>query len=206
MRQVGPISLFLLLAGFAVPANAAPPASCGVLNAGFQIIKGVPTAGSNYSGALKMAIWYPTSAAASAYSYSGPGNGMSGLVAIDSPPASCAQFPLIVFSHGWAGCGTQTVYLTEQLARLGYIVAAPDHNDHACSVDGTSVPLLLVNFEFPFSQFGEASKWTDQTASYRNADIDAVLNYMLNTWSGKAAVNPNQIVMAGHSFGGYTAF
>ncbi len=198
----------LLFAGFGSLAFAAPPASCGSLNAGLQILSNVSGAagGSNYGGALKMAVWYPTSAAASAYTYVGPGPDVKGTVALNGAPASCAQFPLIVFSHGWSGCGTQSVYLTEQLARLGYIVAAPDHNDHGCSVDGTSIGLLQVNFEFPFAKFGNAAAWTDQTGSYRNVDVETVLNYMLNTWSGKASVNPAQIVMSGHSFGGYTVF
>jgi uncharacterized protein (TIGR03437 family) len=195
-----------LFAGFAASAVAAPPASCGALNAGLQILSGVPTTGSNYAGALKMAVWYPTNSAASTYTYTGVGGNVTGQVALGAPAASCAQFPLVIFSHGWSGCGTQVVYLTEQLARQGYIVAAPDHNDHGCSVDGTSIGLLQVNFEFPFTKFGDASTWTDQTALYRNQDIEAVLTYMLNTWAGRSAINPNEIVMSGHSFGGYTAF
>ena len=200
--------LFLAGCGFTLPAFAAPPASCGALNAGLQIVSNVstPPGGSNYNGGLKMAVWYPTKSTASAYKYSGPGPDLSGQVALNAPAATCGQFPLIVFSHGWSGCGTQSVYLTEQLARLGYIVAAPDHNDHGCSVDGTSLGLLQVFFEFPFTKFGNAASWNDSTAFYRNADIEGVLNYMLNTWSGKASVNPDQIVMSGHSFGGYTAF
>jgi uncharacterized protein (TIGR03437 family) len=198
--------LVLLVAGFATPVFAAPPPSCGTLNAGFQIVSNVQTSGSSYTGALKVAIWYPTATAAATYAYSGPGAGFSGQVALNAPPASCAQFPLVVFSHGWSGCGTQTVYLTEELARRGYIVAAPDHDDHGCSIDGVSTSLLQVFFDFPYTKFGQASSWTDQTAAYRNADIEAVLNYMLNTWTGKSVVNPSQIAAAGHSFGGYTAF
>ena len=163
----------LLLLAFAVPAFAAPPASCGTLNAGLQILSGVPTNGSNYAGALKMAVWYPTSSASSSYTYSGVGGNFTGMVALNAPAATCAQFPLIIFSHGWSGCGTQSVFLTEQLARLGYIVAAPVHNDHGCSVDGTSIGLLQVNFAFPFTTFGNASNWTDQTALYRNQGISS---------------------------------
>ncbi|MBV8847172.1 MAG: alpha/beta hydrolase [Bryobacterales bacterium] len=199
---------FLASTGFVFPAAAAPPTSCGTLNAGLQILTNVPAlpGGSDYAGALKMAVWYPTTAQALPYTYSGPRPDLSGLAALNAPPATCSQFPLIVFSHGWSGCGTQSVYLTEQLARLGYIVAAPDHNDHGCSVDGTSSSLLQVFFDFPLTKFGDAATWTDQTAFYRNADVEAVLNYMLNNWSGRSSINPNQIVMSGHSFGGYTAF
>lgn len=206
MKYVRLNLLCLLSIAFAVPSFAAPPASCGTLNAGLQILTGVPTTGSNYAGALKMAVWYPTNSASSSYTYSGVGGNFTGQVALNAPASTCAQFPLVIFSHGWSGCGTQSVFLTEELARLGYIVAAPDHNDHGCSVDGTSIGLLQVNFAFPFTMFGDASSWTSQTATYRNLDIEAVLSYMLNTWDGRAAINPNEIVMSGHSFGGYTAF
>ena len=41
-------------------------------------------------------------------------------------------YPLILFSHGFTGCGTQSVFLTDALAGDGYLVLAPDHHDAAC--------------------------------------------------------------------------
>lgn len=38
-----------------------------------------------------------------------------------------AQYPLILFSHGWGGFRAQNTYQVEELASQGYIVAAPDH-------------------------------------------------------------------------------
>lgn len=195
--------------GAGVLANAAPPANCGQLNAGLQILSNVSAGlpgGSSYAGALKMAVWYPTTTAAATYQYFGPGGDMTGQVALNAPIASCSQFPLVVFSHGWSGCGIQSVFLTEQLARLGYIVAAPDHQDYGCTVDGAPENLQQVNFEFPLKMFGDPTTWTPNTATYRNVDIETVLNYMLNTWTYKSSINPNAIAMSGHSFGGYTTF
>jgi len=39
--------------------------------------------------------------------------------------------PLVLFSHGLGGCALQTIFFTEELARHGYVVAAPDHADAA---------------------------------------------------------------------------
>ena len=172
MKYVRLDLLCLLLLASAVPSFAAPPASCGTLNAGLQILTGLPTKGFKLCRRFENGgLVSHTGSAASSYTYSGVGGSFTGQVALNAPAATCAQFPLVIFSHGWSGCGTQSVFLTEQLARLGYIVAAPDHNDHGCSVDGTSIGLLQVNYEFPFTTFGNASSWTDQTASYRKTWI-----------------------------------
>jgi uncharacterized protein (TIGR03437 family) len=213
LRWIPGLLLFTWGAGHA--AYAAPPAACGTsLNAGLQILtnipnpsNGYPDPGSNYTGGLKMAVWYPTTVAASTYQYF---TTISGQVALNAPVTDCGNgttFPLIVFSHGWSGCGLQSVFLTEQLARLGYIVAAPDHNDHGCSVDGGPTQSYQdINAQFPLQKFGDASTWVPQDGDYRHVDVSAVLDYMLNTWVGKARINPNQIAISGHSFGGYTAF
>ena len=48
-----------------------------------------------------------------------------------------APYPLIVFSHGLGGCGYQSVFYVENLARAGYVVAAMDHKDAAmCAMEG----------------------------------------------------------------------
>jgi predicted dienelactone hydrolase len=38
-----------------------------------------------------------------------------------------AQYPIILFSHGWGGFRAQNTYQVEELASHGYVVAAPDH-------------------------------------------------------------------------------
>ena len=47
-----------------------------------------------------------------------------------SAPAS--GFPVVLFSHGFGGCNTQSVFLMEALARSGYFVLAPNHKDAHC--------------------------------------------------------------------------
>jgi predicted dienelactone hydrolase len=38
-----------------------------------------------------------------------------------------AEFPVLIFSHGWSGFREQNIYQTEELASHGYIVAAINH-------------------------------------------------------------------------------
>ena len=212
--MVGALALLLSLTSF-VALNAAPPAACGPnLVSGLQIVN-VPNqpGGSNYptQAQLHMAVWYPSMANASTYTYSSPSTtAISGVVALNAAPTDCGagiEFPLVIFSHGWSGCGTQSVFLTEELARRGYIVAAPDHADHGCSVDGSgSQDFSEVDFAFPVQQFGDPNYWTDQTGKYRDVDIKTVLDWMLTNSPWKDRIDPERIGISGHSFGGYTAF
>src|SRR5262245_55658997 len=64
-------------------------------------------------------LWYPTSDRESRYDY----KGQFGVAAPDGAIAP-GRHPLIVFSHGFLGAGDQIIFLTESLARAGYIVAA----------------------------------------------------------------------------------
>jgi uncharacterized protein (TIGR03437 family) len=193
---------------FAAAACAAPPAGCGTLNAGYQVLT-IPTVpgGSQYPGALKVAVWYPTAATPQPYQY---WSIISGMVASNAPIANCGnpstKFPLIVFSPGYSGCGTQIVFYTEELARQGYVVAAPDHEDRGCQIDSnaSSDPNKYFNFESFFEQQPQ-SYWITYS-NYRNFDIDNVVNYMTTAWTYSAQVDPSRMGISGHSFGGYTAF
>ena len=107
--------------------NAGAPVSprsaigCGAtLNAGMNLGFHIQT----FSSGLRAAVWYPTTSAEARFLY--PGS-LASSVALDAPVATCSQYPLIVFSHGFAGCGIQSVLFTEELARAGYIVVGPDH-------------------------------------------------------------------------------
>src|SRR5688500_10751864 len=80
----------------------------------------------------KVAVWYPAAAKEQPMAYSRSTGGFMGSVAQDAPAADCPRVPLVLFSHGLGGCALQSLFLTEELARHGYIVAAPDHNDAVC--------------------------------------------------------------------------
>jgi len=112
--------------------------------------------------------------------------------------APASGFPLIVFSHGFGGCNTQSVFLMEALARAGYFVLAPNHHDAGC---GTG----RHGFSRPEEPFRDDSKWSDSTYRDRHDDIEAVLDAALRdkTFQG-VAIDGQRVGLAGHSLGGYT--
>src|SRR5215467_9527105 len=97
----------------ALPVSAQ---QCAVHDVGYRVM---------HIGGKVVAVWYPTKATARQYTY---GPTFSGVLAPNAPPSTaCGKtVPLVVFSHGDLGCGLQSVVFTEQLARSGYVVAAPD--------------------------------------------------------------------------------
>lgn len=55
------------------------------------------------------------------FSVSYPSGGVAGV------PVASGRYPLVVFSHGYAGFRDQSTSLTALLASWGFVVAAPDH-------------------------------------------------------------------------------
>lgn len=186
---------------FAAPAPVTTPpgvpaggnsSGCGpTYQVGFRIVQ--------YEG-IKAGVWYPSATPESPYVYS---RDISSSLARDGQPlANCGTFPLIIFSHGLLGCGTQSIFLTETLARHGYVVVAPDHEDALlCTVDGSS-PSFAAATEPPIL---DPSTWNDASYSSRRDDIEKVLNSMLEDVQWRPILNVAEIAIAGHSLGGYTA-
>jgi predicted dienelactone hydrolase len=113
-----------------------------------------------------------------------------------------AGFPLIVFSHGFGGCNTQSVFLMEALRNAGYLVVAPNHADAGC---GTA-RAVRSGRRRPEEPFQDAGHWSEATYKDRRVDIEAVLDAVLRakTFEG-IPVDAGRIGIAGHSLGGYTA-
>lgn len=44
-----------------------------------------------------------------------------------------AALPIVIFSHGFHGCATQSRFLMPALAAAGYLVFAPNHRDATCN-------------------------------------------------------------------------
>ncbi len=176
---------------------------CTNFNAGFKILD---INYANSQGQLEektVALWYPTADPETPYDYLR----LKGSNAFNGKVSSCTKFPLIVFSHGYSGCGVQSIFLTEELARHGYIVIAPDHDDALCS-SRPGGKKLLDNFDL--SIFNHPNNWTDKTFFDRREDIGAVIDYALEENSNKSSylynsISPEQIGIIGHSLGGYTS-
>ena len=143
-----------------------------------------------------MAVWYPSSGETQRHRYSPL---LGGQVAERGEPGNCTALPLIIFSHGLAGCGTQSAFLTEELARAGYIVAAPDHRDAACTVDHS----MALRLPLPQKTFLTGLGWSEKTYRNRRSDIESVLEYMLEFSSFAGMIDKGRIGAVGHSLGGY---
>ncbi len=129
-----------------------------------------------------------------------------------SGPAPETGYPLVVFSHGFSGCNTQSIFLMEALAKAGYFVLAPNHADARCGGANREergwYPGKLLSGRKnrrPQEPFREDEKWTDATYKDRLADIRAVLDAVLRGKSFQGiAIDRQRIGIAGHSLGGYT--
>src|SRR5215470_5109911 len=145
------------------------------------------------------AVWYPTTAAPTDYQYV---PNFHGQVALNGPPSPvCGKpVPLVVFSHGDLGCGIQSIFITEELARHGYVVAAPDHADASiCHTLPGSQPT-------PVSQpdIFKPQDWNETSRVDRRNDLAAVIDELLTNAEFRAVIDPASIGAMGHSLGGYT--
>jgi predicted dienelactone hydrolase len=167
------------------------PASCPApFTIGYQVIP--------FTDGRKMAVWYPSGDAQTTFQYTS--DTATTLAHNGHPRSGCGAFPLIIFSHGLGGCGTQSLFITETLARQGYVVAAPDHADAVCRVDGAGGQLTSEQEPSIF----DPNAWTDSTYANRKDDVELAISLMTaGTWAG--VTDANRIGVVGHSLGGYTA-
>jgi dienelactone hydrolase len=110
--------------------------------------------------------------------------------------ATPRPMPLIVFSHGFRGCNTQSSLLMRALADHGYLVLAPNHRDASCTAFARS--------RGPEERFARPNAWTEHTYEDRRNDIAALLDAVEKTVPWSSLVDSAKIGLAGHSLGGYT--
>ena len=143
-------------------------------------------------------VWYPTSGEQELANYS-EFNGIfetSGRANWDAIPlADGAPYPLVVFSHGSGASPLLTLFINEHLASQGFVVIATEHPAN------TMLDRLL-----PAERYDAG---VVENYFYRPQDITRTIDYALdtlNTGALSGIIDAEKIAVAGHSFGGYTAF
>jgi predicted dienelactone hydrolase len=179
-----------MAAAFAPPPTAAVAAACQPpFDVGFKVVR---------AGSTNVGVWYPATGDEANLEYA---KNVKGRARKDGALDSCARFPLVAFSHGFSGCGIQIVYLTEEVARRGYIVAAPDHKDALCSVTGKG-SLRAIKTD---QSFFAPDKWNDKTHADRRDNLARVIDWMMESSQSefRGSIEPGKIGLIGHSLGGY---
>ena len=105
--------------------------------------------------------------------------------------------PLIVFSHGFHGCATQSRFLMNAFAAAGYVVLAPNHHDASCGGAGAGA------MERATQPFREPQKWNDSSYRDRARDISRLIDAAAADPIFDRRVDFSRIGLAGHSLGGY---
>jgi predicted dienelactone hydrolase len=125
---------------------------------------------------LVIGIWYPSQAIAKPVSI-GPTT-MS--VAVNAPVNGKA-LPMIVMSHGTGGSYLGHFDTAIALADAGFVVVAMNHTGDNYADQSRSVDIMD-----------------------RPRQVSRVIDHMLSTWEGRAAIDPQRVGMFGFSSGGFT--
>jgi predicted dienelactone hydrolase len=145
---------------------------------------------------LGVDAWYPTNSvdgALSVYSLM-PGVEFTAAAAQQDAAAATGSFPLIVFSHGRTGMRFNYSLLCEALAGRGAVVVSADHA-------GDTLTDWLLGKQVDdraneVNRVGDAHFLIDQCTSANASGVPADI---------RAAINPSQLAIVGHSYGAYTA-
>jgi predicted dienelactone hydrolase len=169
----------------------------GLTSGGAQAQEHIPDATQKYEAGLSTLtvlddrrdrgleglIWYPANAAEPT-SLDFESAVWVGSEVIRDADAAPGSFPLVVLSHGMFGNSRNQAWFAAEMARRGFVVAAVDH-------PGTSTWLRDPD--------QRRALWE------RPGDITRVIDFAVSPGALPVQVDPDQIFMAGHSLGGFTA-
>lgn len=132
---------------------------------------------------LEGLIWYPTDAAGPLHLDFESAVWVGSDVIRDAVAAD-GPFPIIVLSHGMFGNSRNQAWFAAEMARRGFVVAAINH-------PGTSTRLRDPD--------QRRALWE------RPRDITRVIDFAVSPGALPVQIDPDQVFMAGHSLGGFTA-
>jgi predicted dienelactone hydrolase len=172
---------------------------------------------------MPVMVWYPARVDDGAKPYKYPTKIQGSAVFNAEADRRDAPYALVLFSHGLAGCGCQSVFYTENLASHGYVVVAPDYKDAAmCKIEGEPTLGISKMIWTSFKSLGNLQKAANALYhkylqeevgldfSYRALDAKKVIDEVL-IWNQESSsflhgmINTEQIGATGHSLGGYTS-
>jgi predicted dienelactone hydrolase len=118
-------------------------------------------------------------------------------MAVRDAVARPGTYPLIVFSHPSGGHRRTATFLCTHLSSHGYLVAALDHSEVVAA------ELARKTGE---TDEQKAARWQAWIAN-RVPDVRFLLDELLERaeWPSEVNVDPKQVGIVGHSFGGWTA-
>ncbi len=128
------------------------------------------------------------------------------------PPAfqsSEEKWPLIVFSHRFGGCETESAFLAQYMADNGYIVVAPRHQDADCQrmsgmrQNGLQTMRSGKSIR-PEESFRTPRAWTDKIEKDRREDVLFAVSSLLDDRQYKNYVDTDHMGLMGQELGGYT--
>jgi predicted dienelactone hydrolase len=117
------------------------------------------------------------------------------------PTTPGVRSPVVVFSHGYLGCATQSKFLMEALASHGYWVVAPQHNDATCRGAHSGQP-RAGSHRTP--SFFKPEAWSDSSFVDRAEDVRAVIDAIARDSALASRLDLDRLALVGHSLGGYT--
>jgi dienelactone hydrolase len=121
-------------------------------------------------------------------------------VAVWSPAAGSAPYPLVLFSHGVRGCNIQSKYLMRALSQAGFLVVAPNHDDRATFCPDRAPRADDLPRDFLVRAATEGSTFYDERGKNLR-DLRAALKVDAELSS---QIDFSSVALVGHSLGGYT--
>jgi predicted dienelactone hydrolase len=118
-------------------------------------------------------------------------------MAVRNAAAEPGSYPLIIFSHHSGGHRRAATFLHTHLSSRGYVVTALDHSE-------------IVAKELAHRAGETAEQLSARVEAWianRVPDIRFLLDHLLSSpaWNSETNLDPTQIGIAGHSFGGWAA-
>lgn len=131
---------------------------------------------------LHVTVWYPTQAGQNPKNV-GENPAFFGVSVVENAAVPTDTHPLVVLSHGYGGNWRNLSWLAAELAKQGYIVAAPEH-------PGTTT--------FDKSPAAAEKLWE------RPKDLSRVIDALIANPALAGRIDTTRIAAVGHSLGGWS--